>query len=192
MKLIVGLGNPGPEYAFSRHNAGWWAVDRLIDRLDGGSGKDRFMGRFYGPLSYQGHRVGLLRPLTYMNLSGQSLRACVDFYNVDDEDLLLLYDDIDLPAGRLRLRFKGSAGGHNGVKSVIAHWGSDRFARVKIGVGAKPEGSDLVRHVLGTPSPSDRKLIEEACDFAAQAALCWLEGMEANALTSLVGGYRSE
>lgn len=192
MKLIVGLGNPGPKYVHSRHNVGWWALDLLAHRLCATQNKERFEGQFFGPFFCGTQKVALLKPLTYMNLSGQSVRAAADYYDVDEGDLLVLYDDIDLDPGRLRLRAKGSAGGHNGMKSVIAHMNSQNFARLRIGVGAKPEGTDLANYVLAAPNGLERSKIEGACDFAARCAEKWLTEGASDSLVALVGGYRYE
>ncbi len=170
MYIIAGLGNPGPKYAHTRHNAGFEAVARLAEhyRIPLDSGK--FQAQC-GTGMIEGQKVLLLRPLTYMNLSGQSLRAACDFYRVDPEEgLIVLYDDISLAPGQLRIRRKGSAGGHNGMKSIIQHLGTQVFLRVKIGVGAKPEGWDLADYVLSRFPESERPGMEDAFERAARAA----------------------
>lgn len=190
MKLIVGLGNPGPQYVLSRHNVGWWVIDHLVDVHRLGSGSDKLEGHLWGPVQLFGEKVCLLKPLTYMNLSGQSVGAVCRFYKIDPQDLLIVYDDIALPPGRLRFREKGSAGGHNGVKSIIAHLGTDVFPRMKIGVGAQQPGADLAHHVLAAPSRSERDLIEKVCHAAADFIKLWIESVSYQQLCSLVNGLR--
>ena len=132
MKLIVGLGNPGPTYDRTRHNIGFEVIDELANRFNAPLTQTKWKGLY--SMSFQnGEKVFLLKPLTYMNLSGESIRPLMDYYDIDIEDLLILYDDLDLPVGKIRLRQKGSAGGHNGVKSTIAHLGTQQFNRIQIG-----------------------------------------------------------
>lgn len=169
--LIVGLGNPGKEYERSRHNTGWRALDVLAERLSCKIDKAKFQG-LYGQTIYNGHKVFLLKPLTYMNLSGRSVLQLSAYYNVPPERIIVLFDDISLNPGRLRIRGNGSAGGHNGMKSIIAELGSQDFPRVKIGVGAKPHPDyDLAAWVLGTFSSKEEKDLQFALDNAASAAL---------------------
>lgn len=179
MYLIAGLGNPGREYANTRHNAGFCAVDRLADRYRISIETKKFHG-LCGSGYIEGQKVLLLKPQTYMNLSGESIRAACDFYKIDpEEELIVLYDDISLEPGQLRIRKKGSAGGHNGIKSIIAHLNTQVFRRVKIGVGEKPQGYDLADYVLGHFSKGEQELMGEAFDRAAQAAAAMLtEDME--------------
>ena len=158
MFLIVGLGNPGKEYENTRHNIGFDAIDKIAGKYNIELNRIKFKG-VYGEGFIGGEKVILLKPTTYMNLSGESLRAIMDFYKLSNEDVLVLYDDISLEVGRIRIREKGSAGGHNGIKSIIAHLGSDIFSRIKIGVG-QPK-SDLVNHVLGKFSKEEREVLEE-------------------------------
>ena len=146
MFLIVGLGNPGSEYNGTRHNIGFEAVDYIADKYNIELNRIKFKGIF-GEGLINGKKVILLKPTTYMNLSGESIREVVNFYKISNEEIIVIYDDISLDVGRLRLREKGSHGGHNGIKSIIANLGTDVFPRVKIGVGA-PKGN-LVSHVLG-------------------------------------------
>lgn len=162
MYIIVGLGNPTKDYAGTRHNVGFDAIDALAKayniKLD--SKKHKALS---GTGLIEGYKVVLVKPQTYMNLSGESVREFIDYFNCEPEtELIVLYDDIDLEVSQLRVRKKGSAGGHNGIKNIIAHLGTQEFLRVKIGVGEKPEGSDLVNHVLGRFSKDDREKIEEA------------------------------
>ena len=170
MYIIAGLGNPGSKYAHTRHNAGFEAVERLADRYRIDIGNKKFQA-LCGTGVIEGQKVLLLKPQTYMNLSGESLRAACDFYKIDPEtELIVLYDDVSLAPGQLRIRKKGSAGGHNGMKSIIAHLGTQVFLRVKIGVGEKPSGYDLADYVLGHFSREDQAEMADAFDRAAQAA----------------------
>jgi PTH1 family peptidyl-tRNA hydrolase len=170
MYIIAGLGNPGSKYAHTRHNAGFEAIDRLAEKCRIDVDTKKFQA-LCGAGYIEGQKVLLLKPQTYMNLSGESLRAACDFYKIDpEEELIVLYDDISLEPGQLRIRKKGSAGGHNGIKSIIAHLGTQVFKRVKIGVGEKPAGYDLADYVLGHFSKEDWGEMTEAFDRAAQAA----------------------
>ncbi len=169
MKLIAGLGNPGKEYSGTRHNIGFAVIDALSDKYNIDVSKVKFNG-LIGEGRVGSEKVLLLKPLTYMNLSGESIRAASDFYKLSLEDIIIIYDDISLPVGGLRIREKGSAGGHNGIKSIIAHLKTDEFTRIKIGVGDKPKGGDLVNHVLGHFSKEDSVLIDDAVKRGAYAA----------------------
>ncbi len=170
MFVIVGLGNPTKEYENTRHNAGFMCVDKLADMHDIKIREHKhkaLVGKGY----IDGQKVILVKPLTYMNNSGESVREVVDFYKVDPEsEVIVIYDDIDLDVGKLRIRAKGSAGGHNGIKSIISHLGTNVFARIRVGVGAKPEGGDLVNHVLGHFQGEDKKIMDEATRLASDAA----------------------
>lgn len=173
--LIVGLGNPGREYERSRHNCGFRAVDRLADRLGCRMDKAKFQG-LYGKVSYAGAQVYLLKPLTYMNLSGQSVLQLSAYFQIPPQRIIVLFDDISLEPGRLRVRGDGSAGGHNGIKSIISQLGSEAFPRVKIGVGAKPSPEyDLAAWVLGAFPPAQEKAVSAALDAAGEAALSIIE-----------------
>ena len=169
MYLIVGLGNPGKQYENTRHNVGFDAVDLLVDEYRvPSSGKQH--KAMYGKGVIAGQKVILAKPLTYMNLSGESVRALVDYYKIDpEEELIVIYDDISLEPGKIRIRKKGSAGGHNGIKDIIAKTGTDQFARVKVGVGEKPAGWDLADHVLGRFSLEDREKFDDAVKEAVDA-----------------------
>lgn len=169
--LIVGLGNPGREYENSRHNCGFRAIDRLSGRLGCKIDKAKFQG-LYGKTLYGGKPLYLLKPLTYMNLSGQSVLQLSAYFQIPPQRIIILFDDISLEPGRLRVRAEGSAGGHNGIKSVIAQLGSEAFPRVKIGVGAKPTPEyDLAAWVLGSFPPAEEKAVSAALDAAGDAAL---------------------
>ena len=166
MFLIVGLGNPGREYENTRHNIGFAAIDIIAERYNIDVNRTKFKGE-YGEGFINGNKVILLKPYTFMNLSGESVREAIDFYKLTEEEVLIIYDDISLEVGRLRIREKGSAGGHNGIKSIINHIGTDVFTRIKIGVGA-PKG-DLVNHVLGKFSKEEVNILKQTLDVVAKA-----------------------
>ena len=169
--LIVGLGNPGREYEHSRHNCGFRAIDRLADRLGCKIDKAKFQG-LYAKVLYSGKVLYLLKPLTYMNLSGQSVLQLSAYFQIPPQRIIVMFDDISLEPGRLRVRAEGSAGGHNGIKSIISQLGSEQFPRVKIGVGAKPNPEyDLAAWVLGSFLPAEEKAVNGALDAAGDAAL---------------------
>lgn len=173
--LIVGLGNPGKEYERTRHNAGFRAIDTLADKLGCKIDKGKFQG-LYGQANYKGMKLLLLKPQTYMNLSGRSVLQLSAYFHIPPQRIIVLFDDISLEPGRLRIRADGSAGGHNGIKSIIAELGSQDFPRVKIGVGAKahPE-QDLADWVLSSFSANEEKALTSALDRAADAALSIIE-----------------
>ena len=173
--LIVGLGNPGKDYERTRHNCGFRAVDLLAEQLGCKIDKGKFQG-LYGQALYQGKKLMLLKPQTYMNLSGRSVLQLSAYFSIPPQRIIVLFDDISLPPGRLRIRPDGSAGGHNGIKSIIAELGSQEFPRVKIGVGGKqnPE-QDLADHVLSGFSAQEEKALSSALERAADAALCIIE-----------------
>jgi len=169
--LIVGLGNPGKEYERTRHNAGFRALDILAVNLGCKVDKLKFQG-LYGQVNYGGKKIYLLKPQTYMNLSGRSVLQLSAYFNIPPQRIIVLFDDISLEPGRLRIRADGSAGGHNGIKSIIAEVGSQAFPRVKIGVGGKahPE-QDLADHVLSAFSANEEKALAFSLKNAADAAL---------------------
>ena len=170
MMIIAGLGNPTDQYKGTRHNIGFMALDRLSEALGIPVNQHKYkaMG---GSGFIAGQRVLLMKPLTYMNLSGESIRAAADFYKVEPEDILVIYDDISLEPGMLRIRKKGSAGGHNGMKSIIKHLGSDTFPRIRVGIGGeKHPGQDLADYVLSRFPKEEQALIDEALDKAVKAA----------------------
>ena len=169
--LIVGLGNPGREYERSRHNTGFRAIDILADQLGCRIDRAKFQG-LYGQCTYEGRKLLLLKPQTFMNLSGRSVLPLSAYFQIPPQNIIVLFDDISLEPGRLRVRANGSAGGHNGIKSIIAELGSQEFPRVKIGVGAKPfPEMDLADHVLGSFSSADEKAMAVSLKNAADAAL---------------------
>ena len=170
--LIVGLGNPGREYEKSRHNCGFRAMDLLADQLGCKVDRLKFQG-LYGQCTYGEKKLILLKPHTFMNLSGDSVLQASAFFKIPPEHIIVMFDDISLAPGRLRVRGDGSAGGHNGIKSIIARLGSQNFPRVKIGVGAKPTPEyDLAAWVLGSFSAQDEKLLANSLKWAGEAALC--------------------
>ena len=177
--ILVGLGNPGKQYDKTRHNMGFDTIDELIDRHRiAGSGIDR--KAMYGKGVIAGEKVILAKPMTYMNLSGEAVRELINYYKMDAEtELVVIYDDIDLDPGQIRIRKKGSAGGHNGIKNIIAQLGTQNFYRIKVGVGAKPKGWDLADYVLGRFDKDERVLVDEAIKEAADAVeLILAEGIE--------------
>jgi PTH1 family peptidyl-tRNA hydrolase len=176
MFIIAGLGNPTKEYDNTRHNAGFAALDALADKY-GIAVSEKKHKALIGKGAIEGQKVILVKPQTYMNLSGESLREVVDYYKADpDDELIVMFDDISLEPGNLRIRTKGSAGGHNGIKSIIAQLGTQNFSRVKIGVGAKPPKMDLADWVLGHFSAEDKKIMEDAYKDAAAAAVLMMQG----------------
>ena len=166
MFLIVGLGNPEEKYNNTRHNIGFEAVDYIADKYNIDINRKKFKG-VYGEGFIGNEKVILMKPTTYMNLSGECIREVIDFYKLSNEDILVIYDDISLDLGKIRIRRKGSAGGHNGIKSIIAHVGSDEFSRIKIGVG-QPKG-DLVNYVLGKFSKEEKEVLEEVLEVSKLA-----------------------
>lgn len=174
MYIIVGLGNPTREYNNTRHNIGFAAVDELAEANQIAVVEKKHkavIGKGY----IEGQKVILAKPQTFMNLSGESVRALLDYYKVDEKtELIVLYDDICLEPGRLRIRKKGSAGGHNGIKNIIAHLGHNEFQRIKIGVGEKPKGYDLANYVLGHFKKEEQKIMEEALGRVVQAVSCMI------------------
>lgn len=162
MYLIAGLGNPGEKYAATRHNMGFSAIDYISQKEDIKVNKIKFKG-LIGEGTVGGEKIALLKPQTFMNLSGESIRAAADWYKVKEENIIIIYDDISLPVGTLRIRKKGSAGGHNGIKSIILNMNSDVFTRIKIGVGAN-EDKDLKDYVLGKISKQEAEILFKVMD----------------------------
>ena len=176
MFIIAGLGNPDRQYEGTRHNAGFDVIDRIAEKYNIAVDTKRHRA-YIGKGIIEGQKVILAKPQTYMNLSGESIRSLVDYYKVDEEnELLVIYDDISLDVGQLRIRAKGSAGGHNGIKNIIAHLGTQIFPRIKVGVGEKPKGYDLADYVLGHFSKSEREMVDEGYDNAVRAAELILSG----------------
>ena len=169
MYLIAGLGNPGTKYEGTRHNIGWQVIDELAEKYNIRVLENKFKG-LTGKGMIGSEKVLLLKPLTYMNLSGESIAEAVRFYKIDETtELIVIADDISLDVGQLRIRKKGSAGGHNGIKNIIAHLGTQEFPRIKVGVGDKPPRMDLADYVLSRFSKEDREKMEQAFKDAAEA-----------------------
>ncbi len=173
-RLIVGLGNPGPKYDRTRHNIGFEIIDALAKRFPGVALTEnkRFQGAI-GEFRSGGDRTVLIKPTTFMNNSGQAVRAVLDWYKLDAGSVLVIYDDMDLPTGKLRMRLSGGAGGHNGMKSIISHLGTKEFPRLRVGIGSTEKGeardSAVVSHVLGRFAPEDRKIVDAVIPMAADA-----------------------
>ena len=168
MKVIVGLGNPDRKYEGTRHNIGFAAIDYLEDKYKIPVTTKKHKGMI-GSGYMEGEKVLFVKPYTYMNLSGECLRSVMDFYKLEPEDFIVIYDDINLEVGQLRIRKKGSAGGHNGIKSIISHLGSQEFPRIRIGVGEKPKEYDLADYVLGHFTKEELKIYDEAMPKIAGA-----------------------
>ena len=173
--LIAGLGNPGREYEKTRHNTGFLALDLLAKALGVRVNKPKFKGEV-GVCDYKGKRLILVKPQTYMNLSGEAVREAVQFYKIPADHVLVIYDDVSLPVGKLRVRPTGSAGGHNGIKNIIAHLGTQEFPRIKIGTGAPAGGgAEMIDWVIGVPSQAERKILVDSFERAVKAAADILE-----------------
>lgn len=182
MYLIIGLGNPGREYQNTRHNAGFGVID-VIAEENGIAVREAKHRALLGKGIIDGQKVLLAKPQTFMNLSGESVGELLGYYKEDAQTrLMVIYDDIALPPGQIRIRTKGSAGGHNGMKNIIAHLGHDTFARIRVGVGEKPPAFDLADYVLGRPAPQESLLLREGQEQAAQAVRLWLRGETAQAM----------
>lgn len=172
--LVAGLGNFGPEYENTRHNCGFSAVDALDKCLEPGSWRHKFKG-VYREVSYKGRKLVLLKPYTYMNNSGESISEAMHWYGIQENRLIVLYDDCDLDLGAIRVRPKGSAGTHNGMKSVLQYTKSDEFNRIRIGIGAKPAHFDMIKFVLGHFTPEEQNIMKETFETAGKAALDVIE-----------------
>ena len=173
MKLIVGLGNPGKEYEKTRHNTGFMVMDRLAETFQVSINVKKFKGE-YVKFKYRGEDVILLKPMTYMNNSGESVIQVMNYFKMDVEDLRVIYDDMDMTTGKLRLRQSGSAGGHNGIKSIIAHVGTQNFKRIRVGIDKHPQ-IPVVDYVLGRFSKEEQPLIDEGIDHAVKAVEMMLD-----------------
>lgn len=174
MKLIVGLGNPGGKYEHTRHNVGFDAIDECAKIMDIDLNESKFKG-VYGKGNYKGETVFLLKPLTFMNLSGESVRPLMDYFKINIEDVVVIYDDLDLPVGKIRLRQKGGHGGHNGMRSLISHLGTDKFNRIRIGIDRPEPGESVANYVLNTFRSEERPPILEAIEQAARASCAFAE-----------------
>lgn len=173
--LVVGLGNPGQKYANTRHNMGFLTVDLLAEKAGVKLNKVKFKSA-YNILPFAGCKCLVMKPQTYMNLSGEAVREAVQFYKIPADHVLVIYDDVSLPVGKLRVRPTGSAGGHNGIKNIIAHLGTQDFPRVKIGTGAPAGGgADMIDWVIGEPSKAEKQVLLESFEKAIDAAACIIE-----------------
>ena len=188
MVMIVGLGNPGTKYAATRHNIGFDAITWLGDQYDIRL-RDKEGFAITGKGRIEGQPVLLVQPQTYMNESGRSVRALKDYYKLSEEEIIILCDDINLEVGQVRVRAKGSAGGHNGLKSIIAHLGTEQFTRIRIGVGAKPEYGDLVHHVLGRFAKEEEAILRDVLELAGKAVTLAITE-DVNAAMNAVNGER--
>jgi PTH1 family peptidyl-tRNA hydrolase len=178
MKVVVGLGNPGRRYAGTRHNVGYAVIDLLAQSVRAGRFQNRLQAQI-AELSQDQDKILLVKPETFMNLSGACVRGVLDYYQVPLKDMLIVCDDVNLPLGKLRIRAKGSAGGHNGLKNIQQHLGTSGYARLRIGVGGS-DRPELIDHVLGRFRPSEQATIDEAIGVAADAVVTWAnEGVEA-------------
>jgi PTH1 family peptidyl-tRNA hydrolase len=174
MKMIIGLGNPGKQYEKTRHNVGFHVIDELFDRFGAPVTQSKYNGMYTVVHRPEG-KVMLVKPLTYMNLSGECVRPLMDYFDVDVENIVVIYDDLDLSPGSIRLRQKGSAGGHNGMKSLIAHLGTDKFNRIRIGVGRPENGMKVSDYVLAPFSKEEAPLISDMVIKSSLACESWLE-----------------
>jgi PTH1 family peptidyl-tRNA hydrolase len=174
VKVVVGLGNPGSQYVATRHNIGFRVVDLLADRLQVAIAKKEAKS-LTGRGLWAGETLLLVKPQTFMNASGEAVRALVDYYRIALSDLLIIYDDLDLPLGRMRMRTKGSSGGHNGVRSIIDYMHTEVFPRLKIGIGAVPEATSGRDYVLSSFSPEEESIVQRVCSAAADAVLVWAD-----------------
>lgn len=187
MFLIVGLGNPGKQYEHTRHNVGFDVMDAIAEKYNISISEKKHKA-LLGKGVIAGHKVVLAKPQTFMNLSGESVVELLNYYKLDpEEEMLVVFDDISLAPGNIRIRKKGSAGGHNGIKNIIALTGTQNFQRIKVGVGEKPKGWDLAEHVLGHFEPWDRDRVEEAIEDAVLAAEMILQGETDQAMNDFNG-----
>lgn len=169
MKAIIGLGNPGPKFEATKHNVGFFAIDRLSSLFHAAVIQSKFQS-LVGDVRVNGESVLLVKPMTFMNLSGQAVREVVQFYKLlPEEDIIVIYDDMDFMPGQMKLRRQGSAGGHNGIKSIIACLGTEEFCRVRIGIGRPTTGAETIAHVLGRFSAADQARVDKAVDDAVEA-----------------------
>lgn len=192
MKLIVGLGNPGEEYAWTRHNAGWLTIDSFVNRLALREPQMKFRGAFWGPVFIEGERVSLLKPYTYMNLSGISVLEAVRYQNVEPQDVLVIFDDVALPFGRVRMREKGSAGGQNGMKSIIGALGTLEIPRLRIGMGSPDGCMDMKDWVLGRIPSRQKDGWNDIEDMAWEAVNIWLRDGIQKAMSAVNGQKKEE
>lgn len=170
MYLIIGLGNPESDYANTRHNMGFNVINKLSEKYNIEVKKDKFKALF-GSGVIEGEKVILVKPQTFMNLSGESVQEFVNFYKIPLENVLIIYDDVDIEPGKVRIRKNGSAGGHNGMKSIVSHLSSEKFPRVRVGIG-KPHGQkDMIAHVIGGIDDEDKELLDKGVNLATEAVI---------------------
>ncbi|TXL63445.1 aminoacyl-tRNA hydrolase [Cerasibacillus terrae] len=174
MKCIVGLGNPGKKYDKTRHNIGFMVIDEILQSNQWDLDKEKFQGE-YTISRVNGEKLILLKPQTFMNLSGESVRPILDYYDIPPENLLVIFDDLDLPTGKIRLRQKGGHGGHNGIRSIIDQLGTKDFKRLRIGVGRPETNMSIVNYVLSTFAKKEQEAVHKSIRQAAEASLTWLE-----------------
>ena len=170
MYLIVGLGNPEKEYGNTRHNMGFNVINKIAEDYSVNVTQSKFKA-LYATEQIKGKKVILLKPQTYMNLSGESIIAFKNFYKIEDENIIVIYDDIDLEPGTIRIRKKGGAGTHNGMKSVVECLGSEKFARVRVGIGMPEDKSDLINYVIGYVPEEEKEILNKECEVAKDAAI---------------------
>ena len=170
MYIIVGLGNPEPEYSNTRHNMGFDTINKIAKKYNIEFSKTNFKG-IYGTGRIEGEKVILLKPQTYMNLSGESIKEIIDFYKLNTDNLIIIYDDIDIEPGIIKLRKTGGPGTHNGMKSVIKEIGTEKFPRVRIGIGKPEHKGDLINYVIGKIPEEDKKILEKSTDVAKDAVI---------------------
>lgn len=175
MKAIIGLGNPGNKYFETRHNIGFMVIDQLANNHHVTLTADKKLQANIGSFFYNGEKILLVEPTTYMNESGQAVRAIIDYYDIAIDDMMIIYDDLDLAVGKLRLRQTGSAGGHNGIKSIIAHLNTKTFPRAKVGID-RPKNKTVVQHVLSSFNKDEYPIIQEAVTYTVQAIDYFLDG----------------
>ncbi|GEL78258.1 aminoacyl-tRNA hydrolase [Tenuibacillus multivorans] len=174
MKCIVGLGNPGFKYRKTRHNIGFMTVDHMASENGWKINKSGFESN-YAEEHWKGEKIILVKPQTYMNLSGQAVKKIVDYYSIDPQDILVIYDDLDLPSGKIRLRQKGGHGGHNGIRSIIDQLGTKEFNRIRFGIGRPETNMDIIDYVLGKFSKNEKQRVEPAIEQSLHACEDWME-----------------
>ena len=190
--IIAGLGNPGPEYSDTRHNCGFKVIDKLIEKIAKNEKvTQKFKGK-YVSCEYEENKLILLKPETYMNNSGESVDAIMNWFKVDESHLIVIYDDFDISTGQIRVRPKGSSGTHNGMKSILQYVGTDEFARVRVGIGPKPKEMDIIKFVLGRFSNDESKILEESFSKAAEAVLCIIKKGTEEAMNKYNGNAKNK
>ncbi|HEO3095075.1 TPA: aminoacyl-tRNA hydrolase [Streptococcus agalactiae] len=175
VKMIVGLGNPGSKYNDTKHNIGFMAVDRIVKKLDVNFTEDKNFKAEIGSDFINGEKIYFIKPTTFMNNSGIAVKALLTYYNISIKDMIIIYDDLDMEVGKIRFRQKGSAGGHNGIKSIIAHLGTQEFDRIKVGIGRPNERMTVINHVLGKFDKNDEIMISNTLDKVDNAVNYYLQ-----------------